>query len=124
MGAHDQRADSTCALHHEDQSRGSSREKVLGVDRWVDPVVFVHFPADVDFEGGVRRVWSNNRAPQVLLICLFASFVHNSGVSNGSVQSSRQCKVTRPLCLLVYFLHVLQKWQLVSPNRNQSQTDE
>merc|ERR1712151_1458794 len=74
MGAHDQRADSACALHHEDQSRGSPREKVLSVDRWVDPVVFVHFPADVDFEGGIRRVWSNYCAPQVLLMCFLIGF--------------------------------------------------
>merc|ERR1712048_915202 len=68
---HDERTYSTCALHHEDQSRGSSREKVFRVDRRVDPVIIVHFPADVDLERGVRRVWPNNRTPQVLLMYFF-----------------------------------------------------
>merc|ERR1711933_418746 len=33
----------------------------------VDPVLLEHFPADVDLQGGVRRVGPHDRAPQVLL---------------------------------------------------------
>merc|ERR1712194_457422 len=43
-----------------------------GVDRRLHLVVLEHFPADVDFQGRVRRVWPNHRPPQVLLseVCL------------------------------------------------------
>merc|ERR1712048_1338840 len=71
---HDERTYRTCALHHEDQSRGSSREEVFRVDWRVDPVIIVHFPADVDLERGIRRVWSNNRTPQVFLMYFLVSF--------------------------------------------------
>merc|ERR1712083_93662 len=42
--------------------------EVLGVDWWLDPVVTEHFPADVDFEGGVRRVWPDHRPQEVFLM--------------------------------------------------------
>jgi len=39
----------------------------LRLDRWVDPGVPIHLPADVDQQARVRRVWPSDRAPQVLL---------------------------------------------------------
>merc|ERR1712118_379092 len=41
--------------------------QVQRVDRWVYPLLAEHLPADVDLEGGVRRVGPDDRAPQVLL---------------------------------------------------------
>merc|ERR1712151_1432348 len=90
---HDQRTDSPRAFYHENQSRGSSRAQVLSLDRRVDPFFPVDFPANVDLEGGVRRVWSDNRAPQVLLMYLWLTTrridLRTSHVSNGSFQCSR-----------------------------------
>merc|ERR1711959_241815 len=65
--AHDEGADSAGALDDEDQGDRAPGAQVLGVDRWVDLVVSVDVPADVDLEDGVRREWPNHRAPQVLL---------------------------------------------------------
>merc|ERR1712118_90422 len=42
-------------------------EEVLGLDRRFHPVLAQYLPADVDLKGRVRRVWTDNRAPQVLL---------------------------------------------------------
>merc|ERR1712211_228846 len=54
-------------LHHEDQDHCSTREKVLRLDRRLDPGLVVHLPADVDLEAGVRRVWPCHRPQEVLL---------------------------------------------------------
>ena len=45
----------------------SSREEVLGLDRWLHPGLPLHIPADVDQQAGVRRVRPQHRPPQVLL---------------------------------------------------------
>merc|ERR1712083_521484 len=42
--------------------------EVLSVDRWLNPVITEHLPADVDFEGGIRRVGSDHRPQEVLLM--------------------------------------------------------
>merc|ERR1712187_327563 len=53
---------------------GSSTQG-LSLDRGVDPVVSVYLSADVDFERRVRRVWADDRAPQVLLMQLRAASI-------------------------------------------------
>ncbi|CAN0562001.1 unnamed protein product, partial [Ectocarpus sp. 12 AP-2014] len=65
------------AVYHEDQGCGTPRAQVLGVDRWLHPRVPVDVPADVDLQGGVRRVRAVDRAPQVLLsvFTLFTALV-------------------------------------------------
>ena len=35
---------------------GSVRAQLLGLDRWLDPLVALDLPADVDVKAGVRRV--------------------------------------------------------------------
>merc|ERR1712190_549731 len=50
-----------------DQGRGPARAQVLRVDRWVDPLLAEHLPADVDLQGRVRRVRPHHRAQEVLL---------------------------------------------------------
>merc|ERR1712217_138174 len=65
--AHDKGAHSLGALHDEDQGRGTSGAKVLGVDRRLDPVLVEHLPADVDLEGRVRRVRPYDCPPEMLL---------------------------------------------------------
>merc|ERR1712154_719833 len=42
-------------------------ERKFSVDRGFYPFLFEHFPADVDFEGRVRRVWPYHRPQEVLL---------------------------------------------------------
>merc|ERR1711924_375465 len=64
---HDEGADAAGALEDEDQGGRASRAEVLCVDRWVHPVLAEHLPADVDLEGRIRRVRTDDRAPQVLL---------------------------------------------------------
>merc|ERR1711879_347882 len=43
------------------------RAQVLRLDRRLHPRLALHLPADVDLQGGVRRVWSLDCPPQVLL---------------------------------------------------------
>merc|ERR1712060_975999 len=75
--AHDQGIDSPCTIHHEDQSRGASRAQVLGLDWRVNPIIPVNLSADVDLEGGVRRIGSDDRAPQVFLMRFWShAYVH------------------------------------------------
>lgn len=52
---------------HEDQDHRPSRAKVLCLDRWFNLGLAVDLPANVDLEAGVRREWSFDRPPQVLL---------------------------------------------------------
>ena len=56
-----------CSSHHEDQDHCSPRAQVLCMDRWLHPGLPVHFPADVDLQTRVRRVWSSNRPQKMLL---------------------------------------------------------
>merc|ERR1712187_1032834 len=65
--AHDEGAHGLGTLHDEDQGRGASRAKVLGVDRWLDPLLIEHLSADVDLEGRVRRVRPYDCPSEVLL---------------------------------------------------------
>merc|ERR1711907_576102 len=58
---------SDAPVHHEDQDHCPAGAQVLCVDWRIDPRVALHLPADVDLQGGVRRVWPVDRAPQVLL---------------------------------------------------------
>merc|ERR1712072_1390331 len=51
----------------EGQDHRAPGAQVLGLDRWLDPVVALHLPTDVDLEAGIRRVGPVHRAPQVLL---------------------------------------------------------
>merc|ERR1739842_214587 len=60
-------SDKARSIHNEDQSGCTTRAQVLCVDWWFNPLLFEYLPADVDLEGGVRRVWAHNCAPQVLL---------------------------------------------------------
>merc|ERR1712037_636387 len=64
---YDKGAHSSRAFDDENQGGGPSRAEVLGVDRRVDSLLVEHLPADVDFEGGVRRVGPDHRAQEVLL---------------------------------------------------------
>merc|ERR1712037_381977 len=64
---YDEGAHSSRAFDDENQGGRSSRAEVLGVDRRVDSLLVEHVPADVDFEGGVRRVGPNHCAQEVLL---------------------------------------------------------
>merc|ERR1712212_1150144 len=54
-------------FHHEDQDHRSSREEVLRLDRRLHLGFPLHLPGDVDLQAGVRRGWSRNRPPQMLL---------------------------------------------------------
>merc|ERR1711990_946256 len=67
MGEGDDRAR---AVDHEDQGRRAPGAQVLRVDWRLHPRLALDVPADVDLEAGVRRVWTLDRAPQVLLSCL------------------------------------------------------
>merc|ERR1712139_540124 len=58
------------AVGDEDQGDRAAGAQVLRVDRRVDSLVAVDVPADVDLEAGVRRVWADDRPPQVLLSLL------------------------------------------------------
>merc|ERR1712146_746472 len=53
--------------HDEDQDHRPAGAQVLGLDWRIDPCVALDVPADVDLEGGVRRVGPGHRPPQVLL---------------------------------------------------------
>jgi actin beta/gamma 1 len=53
----------------------TSRAQVLCVDWWLDPVITEHFSADVDFEGRIRRIRANDRAPQMLLKQIWLSSI-------------------------------------------------
>merc|ERR1712228_444672 len=61
----------------ENQGRGPSRAQVLGVDRWLHPVLAEHLPADVDLQGRVRRVRPNHRPQEVLLSASCANHVQS-----------------------------------------------
>merc|ERR1719172_444210 len=65
--AHDERADGFGAFDDEDQGGGAPRAEVLGVDWRVHPLLAEYLPADVDLQGGVRRVGPDHRASEVLL---------------------------------------------------------
>merc|ERR1712204_90286 len=67
---HDQGVDSLGTLDDEDQGGCTSREEVLSVDRRKHPLFPVNFPADVDFQGRIRRVGTPHCPPQVLLNAL------------------------------------------------------
>ena len=56
--------------HHEDQDHRSTREKILRMDRWFHPGFIVHLPTDVDFQAGIRRIWTIHRTQEVLLSLL------------------------------------------------------
>merc|ERR1711990_875906 len=55
------------SFHHEDQDHRSSREEILRLDRRLHLGFPLHLPGDVDLQAGVRRGWSRNRPPQMLL---------------------------------------------------------
>merc|ERR1711865_1002219 len=78
--AHDERAYSSRTFHDEDQGRCSSRAQVFGMDWWVYPLISEYFPANVDFQGGVRRVRPNHCAPKVLLIWIYQTIALLSSV--------------------------------------------
>merc|ERR1712142_495059 len=55
------------SFHHEDQDHRSSREKILGLDRWLHLGFPLHLPGDVDLQARIRRIWPRHRPPQMLL---------------------------------------------------------
>merc|ERR1712051_93485 len=71
--AYDQGVDRLGTLNDEDQGGCTPRKEVFRVDWGEHPLVLVHFPADVDLQGRVRREWSHHRPPQVLLNALDSS---------------------------------------------------
>jgi actin-related protein len=52
---------------HEDQDRRAARAQILGLDRRLHLGFSLHLSADVDLQAGVRRIWSSDCSPQVLL---------------------------------------------------------
>merc|ERR1711975_85744 len=56
-------------VHHEDQDHCPAGAQVLCVDWRLHSGLSVHLPADVDLQGGVRRVWPEHCAQKMLLIC-------------------------------------------------------
>lgn len=54
-------------FHHEDQDNHATGTQILRVDRWIHPRLPVYFPADVDLQARIRRVWTVHRSPKVLL---------------------------------------------------------
>merc|ERR1712002_293383 len=67
MGPHAKRDHLFGSVHHEDQDHRSSREEVLRLDRRLHLGFPLHLPGDVDLQAGVRRGWTRNRPPQMLL---------------------------------------------------------
>merc|ERR1712222_15383 len=65
--AHDKGAHGARTVDDEDQSGRPARAEVLRVDRWIYSLLAEHLPADVDLEGGIRRVGPDHRAQEVLL---------------------------------------------------------
>merc|ERR1712146_15049 len=62
-----QGADRSGPVDHEDQDHRPPGAQVLGVDWRLHPGLAVDLPADVDLQGGVRRVGPVDCPPQVLL---------------------------------------------------------
>merc|ERR1711962_1399503 len=56
--------------HHEDQDHRTTREEILRLDRRIHLGIPLHLPTDVDQQTRIRRIWSINCPPKMLLSCL------------------------------------------------------
>merc|ERR1712212_715512 len=69
-------------FHHEDQDHRSSREEVLRLDRRLHLGFPLHLPGDVDLQEGVRRGWTRNCPPKMLLDYVYSVFdAHQTDLS-------------------------------------------
>merc|ERR1711865_391286 len=95
--AHDEGAHSSRTFHDEDQGRCPSRAQVFSMDWWVHPFFSEHIPANVDFQGRVRRVRPDHCAQEVLLIINYQTIALLSSVLDLFSVAWRSCVVWRPL---------------------------
>ena len=68
------------------QDRCSSREEVLGLDRWIHLGFPFHIPEFVVLKAGVRRIWSGYCSSQVLLNRWQENGVVGKGITGCVVQ--------------------------------------